>query len=118
MPTLLIVEDEAVLARNLEKAFAKQGFEVRGAASLAEGRAVFAESPPDVVLLDLRLPDGRQIRYSYDSAGNVTSITPPGRPAHAFTYTPVDLEEDYVPPDVGAGTNLTRRLPDNQIWQK
>jgi len=31
----------------------------------------------------------------------VTSITPPGKPVHAFSYTPVDLESDYNPPDAG-----------------
>ena len=36
------------------------------------------------------LPDGRVIDYTYDDHGNVTSITPPGRPRHAFAYTPID----------------------------
>ena len=55
------------------------------------------------------LPDGKRIPYTYDAHGNVTSITPPGRPAHRFTYTPVDLEETYNPPPVvGGGTNQTR----------
>jgi YD repeat-containing protein len=27
------------------------------------------------------LPDGREIGFSYDGNGNVTSITPPGKPA-------------------------------------
>jgi RHS repeat-associated protein len=53
------------------------------------------------------LPDGRQIGYTYDPSGNMTSITPPERPNHAFTYTSADLIEDYIPPDVGAGTNQT-----------
>jgi RHS repeat-associated protein len=44
------------------------------------------------------LPDGREINYLYDANGNVTSITPPSRPSHAFTYTPVNLEEQYLPP--------------------
>ena len=39
--------------------------------------------------------------YSYDANGNVTAITPPARPAHAFAYTPVDLEQDYQPPGAG-----------------
>ncbi|MCL6592128.1 MAG: hypothetical protein K6U80_19545 [Firmicutes bacterium] len=52
--------------------------------------------------------DGRRIPYTYDAHGNVTSITPPGRPPHTFTYTPVDLEETYNPPPVaGGGTNQT-----------
>ena len=45
------------------------------------------------------LPDGRVIQFSYDAKGNVTAITPPGRPAHSFAYTPVDLEQEYLPPD-------------------
>jgi RHS repeat-associated protein len=36
----------------------------------------------------------------------VTSLTPPGRPAHTFTYTPVDLTASYTPPAV-PGTGPT-----------
>ncbi|MBK1717696.1 RHS repeat-associated core domain-containing protein, partial [Thiocystis violacea] len=53
------------------------------------------------------LPDGRQILYGYDAYGNLTSLTPPGQPAHRFRYTAIDQTADYVPPDVGAGTNDT-----------
>ena len=53
------------------------------------------------------LPDGRVIDYTYDEHGNVTSITPPGRPRHAFAYTPIDQEEDYTPPNVGIGNTVT-----------
>jgi RHS repeat-associated protein len=38
---------------------------------------------------------------TYDSSGNVTSVTPPGRPSHSFDYTPVDLEKSYTPPSLG-----------------
>jgi RHS repeat-associated protein len=72
------------------------------------------------------LPDGRTISYSYDANGNVTTITPPGQPTHHFAYTPLDQEEEYTPPDLGAGDptthyayNLDRQLtqitrPDGQ----
>ncbi len=53
-------------------------------------------------------PDGREVQFGYDAKGNLTSLVPPGRPAHAFTYTPVDLTAEYLPPDVGAGTNSTQ----------
>jgi YD repeat-containing protein len=46
--------------------------------------------------------------YTYDANGNVTSITPPGRPNHTFSYTPVDLEETYGPPDIGIGNVTTQ----------
>jgi RHS repeat-associated protein len=53
------------------------------------------------------MPDNREILYSYDANGNLSSLTPPGRPAHVFRYTNIDQTEEYVPPDVGAGTNST-----------
>ena len=58
MATLLIVEDEVVLARNLVKLFTRHGFEAHHAASIDEGKRIVAATPADVVLLDLRLPDG------------------------------------------------------------
>jgi YD repeat-containing protein len=30
------------------------------------------------------LPDNRVINYGYDAKGNVTGVTPPGRPVHEF----------------------------------
>ncbi len=53
------------------------------------------------------LPDGRVIQYAYDRNGNLTSLTPPGKPAHAFRYTAIDQMAEYIPPDVGAGSNST-----------
>jgi RHS repeat-associated protein len=49
-------------------------------------------------VLTQKLPDNRQIHYSYDQNGNVTSIMPPSRPVHGFDYTEVDLQEQYTPP--------------------
>ena len=54
------------------------------------------------------LPDGRVIQTTYDANGNVASLTPPARSAHAFDYTPVDLERQHsAPPVFGGGTNQT-----------
>ncbi|HVO23999.1 MAG TPA: sigma-54 dependent transcriptional regulator [Candidatus Margulisiibacteriota bacterium] len=58
MPTLLIVDDEAVLARTLVKLFSRLGFEAHHAAAIGEADRIVAATPVDVVLLDLRLPDG------------------------------------------------------------
>ena len=58
MPTLLIVDDEAVLARTLVKLFSRLGFEAHHAAAIGEAERIVAATPVDVVLLDLRLPDG------------------------------------------------------------
>ena len=58
-------------------------------------------------MLTQTLPDLREIQTTYDANGNVASITPPSRPAHAFTYTPIDLESTYTPPDLGIGNVAT-----------
>jgi two-component system response regulator AtoC len=72
MPTLLIVEDEPVLRRNLAKAFESRGWTARQAASVAAARQAPAEVAPDVVLLDLRLPDGSGL----DLLGELVASTP------------------------------------------
>ena len=52
-------------------------------------------------------PDGREVRVGYDAAGNLTSLKPPGRPAHTFVHTPVNLQAEYVPPDIGPAGGKT-----------
>jgi RHS repeat-associated protein len=47
------------------------------------------------------------VGMSYDPDGNPTALTPPGRTAHSFTFTPADLLASYTPPDVGAPTGPT-----------
>ncbi len=53
------------------------------------------------------IPDGRVIGYTYDQNGNVLSLTPPGRPAHSFSYTTTNLPGAYTAPNIGAGTGQT-----------
>jgi RHS repeat-associated protein len=53
------------------------------------------------------LPDGRQISFSYDTNGNLATLTPPTRPSHAFSFSPVDLPTEYAPPALGSEPNRT-----------
>jgi DNA-binding NtrC family response regulator len=57
MARLLVVEDEAVLAKNIQRSLEKVGHTVTLAGTGADGERLFAEVHPDVTLLDLRLPD-------------------------------------------------------------
>jgi YD repeat-containing protein len=50
------------------------------------------------------LPGGRDVLFDWDDKGNLTSLTPPGRPVHGFSYTPVDRTDVYSPPSLGLGT--------------
>lgn len=56
-PTILIVEDEASLRRFLVPILSTQGYPVVTAASASEGIAMARSHNPDLVLLDLGLPD-------------------------------------------------------------
>jgi DNA-binding response OmpR family regulator len=55
---LLIVEDDAELAQALGASLESRGFGVRVAHTLAEARAAIAETPPDMAIVDVILPDG------------------------------------------------------------
>jgi CheY-like chemotaxis protein len=55
--TLLIVEDEPETANLLERYFQGQGYEVLTATSGEEALALARERPPNLVVLDIRLPD-------------------------------------------------------------
>ncbi|MCK5147781.1 RHS repeat protein [bacterium] len=63
------------------------------------------------------LPDGRQIAYTYDANGNLTSLTPPGRPAHLFSHTAVNQTSLYQPPELpdSLGTTFYEYNLDRQI---
>jgi two-component system, NtrC family, response regulator AtoC len=57
MPTVLIIDDETSLVNSLRFALEDEGYRVHDAATGEAGLRAVAEVQPDLVLLDLRLPD-------------------------------------------------------------
>src|ERR1035438_8113428 len=58
MAHLLLIDDDAVLIpEQVRQAFSTPGYRVEVASTGAEGIKRVSASPPDVILLDLRLPD-------------------------------------------------------------
>ena len=55
---LLIVEDEVLFARAVMRRLQKAGYECAHVETLQDARAIFKQFSPDIVLLDMRLPDG------------------------------------------------------------
>jgi len=55
---LLIVEDDDGIGANLQRALASDEVDAAWAHTIAEANALARECPPDLVLLDLGLPDG------------------------------------------------------------
>ena len=55
---VLLVEDDREIMAMMNSSLSVEGFLVKTAVSLSEARALLQHSPPDVVVLDLGLPDG------------------------------------------------------------
>jgi two-component system response regulator RegX3 len=56
--TILLVEDEEAISEPLAAALGREGFEAVVAGTAARGLELFASRSPDLVLLDVMLPDG------------------------------------------------------------
>jgi two-component system nitrogen regulation response regulator GlnG len=58
MPTLLVIDDEPSVQYAFRRVFSDEGVTVLAAQTAAEGRARAAADRPDVIVLDIQLPDG------------------------------------------------------------
>lgn len=101
-----IIEGQGANARTVILGYDAQGY--LGSITDPLGRSVSFTNDAVGRVTSQALTDGRVIRYSYDANGNLTSLIPPGREAHLFDYTPVDLEQQYAPPDLAGVQTLTR----------
>ena len=105
---ILIVEDEALLARNMARYLERLGHETATTATRADGIARHDDIQPDVMLVDYNLPDGngvdliRHVRKT-DLTTKIVMITAHGNVAIAveamkagaddYLTKPVSLEE-------------------------
>jgi len=55
--TILVIDDEEIIREALEALLGAEGYQVRTAATAAEGMDALSNGPVDAVLLDLMLPD-------------------------------------------------------------
>lgn len=60
---ILVVEDEPSYVEALNVGLTVEGFVVVSAGTLSEGRTLLASTKPDLILLDLMLPDGSGIDF-------------------------------------------------------
>jgi RHS repeat-associated protein len=66
----------------------------------ALGRATAFDRDAIGRVLSQTYPDAAVASFGWDGNSNLTSVTPPGRPAHGQGFTPVDLMSSYTPPVV------------------
>lgn len=100
-PSILLVDDNAVFRRQLERAFARRGFDVRTAANGDEAVASALEDSPELAVLDLRMPgqDGLELLQQLkriDPSTRVVMLT--GYGSIATTVDAMRLgAENYLP---------------------
>lgn len=69
---VLILDDDQFLVSSLNRLLSSSGFSVTCAHGISEGRSILASHRPDLLVLDLSLPDGdgidfcREVRKSFD----------------------------------------------------
>lgn len=103
---VLVIEDEALFARAVVKRLKHAGYEAEHAETLSDGRSLVKQFLPDIVLLDMRLPDGNGLELLSDFTAKgvaVIVMTAYGELSDAvnaikqgatdYLKKPVDLEE-------------------------
>ncbi len=97
---ILLVEDDPTLGAGLLASLAAASYEIRWAPDLAEARRAFASMRPDLVLLDLGLPDGDGLSLceQWRAAGEpVVVVVLTARSDEAAAVRSLDVgADDYV----------------------
>ncbi len=103
---VLLIEDEALFARAVTKRLQQVGYDCERAETITDGRALLKQFQPDLVLLDMRLPDGNGmdllpelvekgisviVMTAFGEVNDAVSAMKQG--ASDYLKKPVDLEE-------------------------
>ncbi|MBM3294241.1 MAG: sigma-54-dependent Fis family transcriptional regulator [Candidatus Aminicenantes bacterium] len=76
MKSILVIDDDPLIRKTLSSHLARQGYEVRTAEDGQSGLSLQAEMGPDLVLLDVRLPDldGLEVLSRIKDLGNRSRV--------------------------------------------
>jgi two-component system, response regulator RegA len=123
--TLLLVEDDQILRQRLARALDERGLEVSTAADLAGALAAARADPPELAVVDLKLPDGsgldlvRQLK-AIDPTTSILVLTGFGSIANAVEamklgathYLAKPADADQILAALGAGPAITSASTD------
>jgi two-component system response regulator RegX3 len=96
---ILVVEDESAISEPLAESLVREGFDVDVAATVAAARDSYQRRPPDLVLLDVMLPDGdgRDLAREIRRQSNVPIIMLTARGEEIDRVLGLELgADDYV----------------------
>jgi two-component system KDP operon response regulator KdpE len=110
-PTVLIIEDEAPIRHFLRTTLSTQGFQVWEATTGKDGLAQAASRTPDLIVLDLGLPDvnGLEVTRRLRAWTSIPIIVLSARNQEHDKVAALDLgADDYVTKPFGVGELLAR----------
>lgn len=109
--TAVVIEDEPQIRRFVRGALEDEGWQVHEAATLREGLAAAGTRQPDLIVLDLGLPDGDGLSLIRDVRGwsTVPIIVLSARAQEADKISALDAgADDYLSKPFGTGELLAR----------
>jgi two-component system KDP operon response regulator KdpE len=112
MPKVLIVEDDPTIRTAVMRALSDKGYAVAAAHTAMSGLQLAVSERPDVVILDLGLPDldGREVLRMIRAVSSVPIIVATARSAEADIVRSLDAgADDYVVKPFG-GAQLDARI--------
>ncbi|WP_426105192.1 two-component system response regulator KdpE [Massilia sp. TSP1-1-2] len=110
-PKALLVEDEPQIRRFVRAALEEEGWHVHEAATLARGLIDAGTRPPDLIVLDLGLPDGDGIDFIADLRkwSNIPIIVLSARTSEREKVRALDAgADDYLSKPFGVDELLAR----------
>jgi two-component system KDP operon response regulator KdpE len=111
LPTVVIVEDEPQIRRFVRSALEGEGWQVHEAATLRQGLVEAGTRRPDLIVLDLGLPDGDGVGYLTDlrTWSAVPVIVLSARVDEVDKVAALDAgADDYLTKPFGVGELLAR----------
>ena len=110
-PHILLVDDDVAIQRALGPLLRARGYEVAVAGTGADALRLFADRPPDLIVLDLGLPDleGTEVCRRMRATSEVPIVVLSARGGEADKVKALDLgADDYVTKPFGPEELLAR----------
>ncbi len=110
-PLVLVIEDELPIRRFLRATLTAHGFRVNEAGSIREGSLQASMQPPDLIIMDLGLPDGDGITLTRDirSWSKAPIVVLSARGQEADKVAALDAgADDYLTKPFGVGELMAR----------